>query len=158
MKDETLKAVSEFNQAFEIDQRERPHLGPTKAEAACLLELSEMLDEVAQWAHSMAEKNDKSSLILRIQLMAEELGEVSEAMAKGQLKETLHEMADLRYVCDGSALVLGLGDVLVPAVLEIHRANMSKLDERGRPIKNSAGRVVKSSRFRPADVGFLLKE
>lgn len=156
MKDATLAAVSEFHAAFEIPEPAVPTIEPSKPVSKALRELEEMLDEVARWAHKAAAENGKDMYLLRVQLMTEELSEVVDAMAQGQVAETLAELADLRYVCDGTALCLGLGDALVPATLEIHRANMSKLGPDGKPIKNSAGRVVKGPNFRKADVRHLL--
>lgn len=154
--DETLKLVNSFHNAFEIETPMEPKVHPSKEARAALAELASMQREVAHWAHKAAEDNGKDAYLLRVQLMAEELAEVIEAMCDRDPVHTLHELADLRVVCDGTALALGLGPYLVPAVKEIMRANMSKLGPDGKPIKNAAGRVVKGPRFVAADVRKVL--
>lgn len=157
MKDATLTAVSEFHKAFEIEEAAVPLVMPKREIGRELELLEEMQREVARWAHDAAKRNGKDMHLLRVQLMAEELAEVIQAMANNDTAGTLHELADLRYVCDGTALTLGLGDLLVPATLEIHRANMSKLGDDGKPVKDAAGRVMKGPRFQKADIKFLLR-
>jgi predicted HAD superfamily Cof-like phosphohydrolase len=39
---------------------------------------------------------------------------------------------------------------------EVHRSNMSKLGEDGKPIFREDGKVLKSSNYSPADLSFLL--
>lgn len=150
----TLEMVSEFHEAFDISQPEEPGWTVGAGESNCLRELAEYQREVAKTAHTMA-KSTGSMLALRVQLMAEELAEVIEAMETGSVPETLHELADLRVVCDGTALQLGLGKYLEPAVAEVHRANMSKLED-GKPVKDPAGRVKKGRYFQKADVRKVL--
>lgn len=154
--DTTLKLVSSFHNAFEIEQPGAPCVNPRRVVIKELVDLAAMQREVAHWAHAAAERLDKDPYLLRVQLMAEELAEVIEAMADKDIVSTLHELADLRIVCDGTALQLGLGGALVPAVEEVMRANMSKLDAQGKPIKNAAGRVVKGPNFVKADVAKLV--
>lgn len=158
MKDATLKMVNDFHAAFDIDTPIVPLVQPSKPVMRELCDLASMLQEVAHFAHKAAEANGKDVYLLRVQLMAEELAEVVEAMSSRDTANTLHELADLRVVCDGTALSLGLGDLLVPAVAEIMRANMSKLGPDGKPIKNAAGRVVKGPNFKKADVRPLLQK
>lgn len=94
--------------------------------------------------------------LVRVQLMVEELAEVVEAMAINNKANILHELADLRYTIDGTVDCLELSGVFMPALSMIHEANMSKLDEEGKPIFNASGRVVKSKLFKKADVSVLL--
>lgn len=153
----TILLVDDFHEAFEIERPKKPGWpkGTTAQHKKLLLELAEYQREVAKTAHQMAKDNGKATVLLRVQLMAEELAEIIEAMAGNDLSAVLHEMADLRYVADGSALAFGLGMVLEPAVEEIHRANMSKLED-GKPVKDAAGRVIKGKAFQKADVKPLL--
>lgn len=162
----TIKLVKEFHEAFGIKDSEVPKIvglednNPDfeftvqQALECCAF----MLGNMSIVIHQHAEAHNKNTALLRAQLMMEELGEVLSAMAKNDIVNCLHELADLRYVCDGTALTFGLGDKLEPAVTEIHRANMSKLDDEGKPIINEAGRVVKSNNFVAADVAYLFKE
>jgi len=155
----TIEMVEEFHEAFDIDCPKRPGF-PGDYSAATrreLLVLQEMQREVALFAHAAAKANGKDTTLLRVQLMAEELAELIEAMAEPhRIAPVLHEAADLRYVVDGTVLAFGLGRVYEDAVAEIHRANMSKLED-GKPVKDAAGRVTKGRDFRKADVTFLTK-
>lgn len=164
----TVNLVKEFHKAFGIRETptDKPGIlglseGVDTAEYTpkeSLRGASFVLRTLAMCLHNHAAENNGNVAILRAQLMIEELGEVLEAMSKGDIVNCLHELADLRYVCDGTALAFGLGDKLEPAVAEIHRANMSKLDDEGKPIINEAGRVVKSNNFKAANVAYLFKE
>ena len=95
-------------------------------------------------------------LLIRLQLSVEETGEWAEALASGNLVKAAAELADIQYVTDGHYLTLGLGDLKLPLYRETHRANMSKLDEDGKPIISEAGRWVKGPNFVPADIAGVL--
>jgi predicted HAD superfamily Cof-like phosphohydrolase len=104
--------------------------------------------------------------VLRVQMLASELVELARAMGV-KLKvdstkdgtedtcvecdsdgtnsynviETADALGDLRYIVDGSNLVCGIPGELVLA--EIHRSNMSKLGEDGKPVKREDGKILK---------------
>lgn len=89
----------------------------------------------------------------RQRLLAEEVREVDEAVASGDLAAVLRELADVVYVAYGTALTYGVD--LDAAVAEVHRANMTKLGGDGRPVLRD-GKVVKGPAFRPPDVAPLV--
>lgn len=66
------------------------------------------------------------------------------------LRRLLKELADLRYVVDGTAVTCGLD--IDGAFLEIHASNMSKLGTDGRPIRNQFGKVLKGPNYREANM------
>ena len=160
--DATLMMVDEFHKAFNHPRPTSPGEMlpgfPDEGVVNALLFYAGELKRMARRIHEDAAQYGGNLPLLRMQLMVEELSEVCEAIVRRDTAHLLHEMADMRYVCDGTAIAFGIGDVLEPAVGEIHRANMSKLDEHGLPILNEAGRVVKSTGFRPADVSKLVKK
>jgi len=151
--------VEEFQEAFGDKCPKQPRLPKdlTPEARKLLREYSEHLKEMAATAHRDAQRLDRNTPLLRAQLMIEEVGELLEAIANGSLTEILHEGSDVRYVVDGTLLTFGLGHVYEKAVGEIHRANMSKL-ENGKPVKDGAGRVVKGRYFKKADVSTLLRK
>lgn len=156
--DLTLELVREFHQAFGIDcPKEAGVTGGVEIQG-WLKDISEDINLIAKGAHAVARDHNQNTAALRVQLIVEEVAEVVEAMSGGDIVQVLHELADLRYVVDGTVLAFGLGGVYVQAVEEIHRANMSKLDKDGKPILNEAGRVVKSDLFRKADCSHLIKK
>jgi predicted HAD superfamily Cof-like phosphohydrolase len=97
---------------------------------------------------------DLGNAELRRKLHVEEHEELIEALVDGDLVAIAQELADVVYVAYGTAHTLGIP--LNAVVAEVHRANMSKFDESGRPILRQDGKVLKSDRFVPADVAGVL--
>lgn len=89
-------------------------------------------------------------LRLRERLLDEETGEFALASHRRDLVGMADALADVVYVAYGTAATLGLD--LDRVLDEVHRANMSKLDEDGRPVLRHDGKVLKSPRYRPPDV------
>lgn len=89
---------------------------------------------------------------LRRKLHEEEHGELMDAIADGGPVGIAHELADVIYVCYGTAHTLGIP--LDAVLAEVHRANMSKF--RGTPVFREDGKLLKSDRFVPADVAGVL--
>ena len=63
---------------------------------------------------------------LRIDLIAEELKELQEAVNNNDLVEVADALCDLQYVLAGAVLEFGLGDKFKTLFDEVHRSNMSK--------------------------------
>lgn len=101
--------------------------------------------------------SDKKTNALRINLLAEELDELKEALDCGDIVETLDALIDLQYVLDGAFLSFGLQDKKQSAFAEVHASNMSKLGEDGKPIRReSDGKVLKGPNyFKPDLVQFI---
>jgi predicted HAD superfamily Cof-like phosphohydrolase len=91
---------------------------------------------------------------LRIALMEEEFGELVEAVSQDDLVAIADALADVVYVAYGTALTYGVD--LDAVLCEVHRANMSKLDADGQPIRRADGKVLKSDRYFPPDVAAVL--
>lgn len=97
--------------------------------------------------------SDEKTNALRINLLAEELDELKEALEQGDLIETLDALIDLQYVLDGAFLSFGLQHVKDAAFNEVHRSNMSKLGEDGKPIRReSDGKVLKGPDYFKPDI------
>ena len=95
---------------------------------------------------------------LRINLLAEELDEMKEALADGDMVEVLDALTDLQYVLDGAYLSFGLHDVKDAAFEEVHRSNMSKLGEDGKPIRREGdGKVMKGPNYFKPDMAKFIK-
>ena len=63
-------------------------------------------------------------------------------------------LTDIRYVTDGACLEFGL-----PAeklLREVHRSNMSKLGEDGRPILREDGKILKGPNYTPPDLKTII--
>lgn len=63
---------------------------------------------------------------LRIDLIAEELKELQEAVDDNNLVEIADALCDLQYVLAGAVLEFGLGGQFKSLFDEVHRSNMSK--------------------------------
>ena len=62
-------------------------------------------------------------------------------------EECLKELADLVYVCYQYAE--NMGWFLDEALDRVHKSNMSKLDEDGKPIYREDGKVLKGPNYKP---------
>ena len=90
---------------------------------------------------------------LRINLLQEELDELKEALESDDMVETLDALIDLQYVLDGAFLSFGLQNVKMVAFNEVHRSNMSKLGEDGKPIRREGdGKVMKGPNYFKPDM------
>ncbi|MGE4313659.1 MAG: hypothetical protein AB7E85_05240 [Pseudobdellovibrionaceae bacterium] len=102
---------------------------------------------------------DEMTNALRINLLAEELDELKEALANNDIVEVLDALTDLQYVLDGAYLSFGLQGYKEIAFHEVHSSNMSKLGEDGKPIRRPEdGKILKGPNYRAPDIAALLKD
>ena len=92
-----VKALLEFNDAFEIPKLESPGL------------------------------SSKEMIELRIKLLREEVEEYAEAALSGDLVEVLDALADIGYILAGTIINHGMQNIYDDAFDEVHRSNMAKL-------------------------------
>ncbi len=103
--------------------------------------------------------SDEKTNELRINLLAEELGELKEALEQGDMVETLDALIDLQYVLDGAFLSFGLHHVKSAAFDEVHRSNMSKLGADGKPIRReSDGKILKGPNYFKPDIAQFITD
>ncbi|TKC06803.1 hypothetical protein FA048_16530 [Pedobacter polaris] len=122
---------------------------------------------------------------LRIDLIAEELKELQEAVNDNNMIEVADALCDLQYVLAGAVLEFGLGDRFKALFDEVHRSNMSKacktIEEANDTIahyktngnvdayhkeidglflvyRNNDHKTLKSINYSPADLKGLLKQ
>ncbi len=97
--------------------------------------------------------SDAKTNQLRINLLAEEVEELQEALAAGDMVEVLDALTDIQYVLDGAYLSFGLQSVKQAAFDEVHRSNMSKLGADGKPIhREGDGKVMKGPDYFKPDM------
>ncbi len=82
---------------------------------------------------------------LRLDLIKEELNELTEAMNNKDLLEVADALTDILYVTYGAGHAFGIN--LDKCFEEIQNSNMSKLDENGMPIYNENGKVMKGPNY-----------
>jgi len=122
-----ISKVAEFHEAFRIGNNEEP-------------------------AH-LSERE----MELRYNLMKEENEEYLEAARRGDLVEVADALGDQLYILLGTVLRHGLQHKIAEVFDEIHRSNMSKLDENGQPIYREDGKVLKSALYFRPDIRAILE-
>ena len=91
---------------------------------------------------------------LRIDLIKEELEELTEAMNNKDLLEVADALTDILYVTYGAGHAFGID--LDKCFDEVQNSNMSKLDENGKPIYNEFGKVMKGPNYFKPNLGKFL--
>ena len=99
---------------------------------------------------------DDDTIHLRVDLIEEELKELLVAIAERDIVEVADALTDLLYVVYGAGHVFGID--LDKTFAEVHRSNMSKLGEDGRPVRRADGKVLKGPNYTAPDLTFILKE
>ena len=82
---------------------------------------------------------------LRIDLIKEELEELTEAMNNKDLLEVADALTDILYVTYGAGHAFGID--LDKCFEEVQNSNMSKLGKDGKPIYNEKGKVMKGPNY-----------
>ena len=87
---------------------------------------------------------------LRIDLIKEELEELTDAMKNKDLLEVADALTDILYVTYGAGHAFGID--LDKCFEEVQNSNMSKLDDNGKPIYNESGKVMKGPNYFTPDL------
>jgi predicted HAD superfamily Cof-like phosphohydrolase len=124
-----INKVRDFHEVFGLDHHDRPR--------------ADISDRIIE---------------LRHRLMAEENDEYLEAAKDGNLVQVADALGDKLYILCGTIIAHGLQHKIVEVFEEIHRSNMSKLDENGSPIYREDGKIMKSDKYFLPDIGKVLQE
>ena len=92
---------------------------------------------------------------LRLDLIKEELTELTEAMNNKDLLEVADALTDILYVTYGAGHAFGIN--LDKCFDEVQNSNMSKLDTNGKPIYNEFGKVMKGPNYFKPNLEKFLK-
>ena len=87
---------------------------------------------------------------LRLDLIREELAELTQAMDNKDLLEVADALTDILYVTYGAGHAFGIN--LDKCFEEVQNSNMSKLDNNGKPIYNDKGKVMKGPNYFKPDL------
>ncbi|WP_439696370.1 hypothetical protein ACFGVS_27235 [Mucilaginibacter sp. AW1-7] len=97
---------------------------------------------------------------LRIELLAEELKELQEAVNDNNLVEIADALCDLQYVLSGAVLEFGLAGKFKELFDEVHRSNMSKacktIEEANQTIEHYRNTAGTESHYKEIDGLFLV--
>ena len=92
----------------------------------------------------------------RIKMLREEMEEYIEAAEDEDLVGIADALTDLLYVVLGTYIAHGLHPCVEALFDEVHRSNMTKLDENGAPILRADGKILKSQLYKPPDISSVL--
>lgn len=119
--------------------------------------------------HPVDKELSAPEIAFRHKLIFEEYNELKEEMAAAMTdvamygmistktkERLLKEMADLQYVLSGLAVAMGLP--LQVAFTRVHKSNMSKLGEDGKPVYREDGKVLKGANYSPPDLEDLVEK
>ena len=87
---------------------------------------------------------------LRLDLIEEEVQELRDGLGKGSLLEVADALTDILYVVYGAGHAFGID--LDDCFNEVHRSNMTKLGEDGRPMYRDDGKVMKGPNYEEPDL------
>ena len=103
-----------------------------------------------QEVKAKAEFSDEKTNKLRVDLIKEELDELTKAMDEKDLLEVADALTDILYVTYGAGHAFGIN--LDKCFDEVQNSNMSKLGDDGIPIYNEAGKVMKGPNYFKPDL------
>jgi len=104
--------------------------------------------------YKKATVEDAELLVLRKNLIREEVGELLEAINNEPAENVLKELVDVVVVCVGMADTYGWD--FDTAFSRVHDSNMSKLDCFGNPMYRTDGKVLKSANYKPPELTDLV--
>jgi len=93
---------------------------------------------------------DRKIVKLRLDLIKEELDELTNAVKNNDIVEVADALTDILYVTYGAGHSFGIN--LDKCFEEVQRSNMSKLDINGKPIYNKNGKVMKGPNYFKPDL------
>ncbi len=108
------------------------------------------MNTYGQEVKDKAEFSDAKTNKLRIDLIKEELEELTQAMNEKNLLEVADALTDILYVTYGAGHAFGID--LDKCFDEVQNSNMSKLGEDGKPIYNESGKVMKGPNYFKPDL------
>jgi len=100
---------------------------------------------------------DEKDYTLRYNLIKEENEEYLEACKNNDLVEIADALGDQLYILFGTILKHGLQHKIEEVYDEIHRSNMSKLDDNGEPIFREDGKILKSTNYFKPNIKSILE-
>jgi len=95
---------------------------------------------------------------LRYKLGKEELEEYYDACKNGDLVEIADALTDQLYIIFGSIVSHGMQHIITDVFNEVHRSNMSKLGEDGKPIYREDGKIMKGPNYFKPNVSKYLTD
>lgn len=128
--------------------------------------MKKQLEQLLEWHKAFGvpykesiEVPDYKRQLLRVDLLSEELHEFLQELRiepeRVNIENVSKELCDIAYVLFGTVVEFGLQDEFEKCFDEVHRSNMSKLGNDGKPIYREDGKVLKGENYSPANLSFL---
>ena len=117
--------------------------------------VKEFMTTFGQEVKNNAEFPNDKIVELRKKLIDEEFNELKDAINDNDIVEVADALTDILVVTYGAGAAFGIN--LDKCFEEVHRSNMSKLSEEGKPIYNEFGKVMKGPNYSPPDLKKLFK-
>jgi predicted HAD superfamily Cof-like phosphohydrolase len=92
--------------------------------------------------------------VLRMKLLKEEFDEYNEGEYHNDLENIAKELADIIYIVCGTAVSYGIP--LDRVFDEVHRSNLSKLGDDGKPLRREDGKILKGPNYSPPNIKKIL--
>ena len=118
--------------------------------------VKEFMTTFGQEVKNKAEFPNEKIVELRKKLIDEEFNELKDAINENDLIEVADALTDILVVTYGAGVAFGID--LDKCFKEVHRSNMSKLSEDGKPIYNEFGKVMKGSNYFKPDLSKFIKK
>ena len=107
--------------------------------------VKEFMTTFGQEVKDKAEFPNEKIVKLRKKLIDEEFNELKDAINENDLIEVADALTDILVVTYGAGVAFGID--LDKCFKEVHKSNMSKLSEDGKPIYNEFGKVMKGPNY-----------
>jgi len=108
--------------------------------------------------NNFRDKLPDKTVKLRYELMKEENSEYLEAALKGDFVEVADALGDKLYVLLGTIIEHGMQNIIQDVFEEIHKSNMSKLGEDGKPIYREDGKALKGNNYESPNIKKILSK
>lgn len=112
--------------------------------------VGEFMNTFGQEVKTEPDFPDEDTQKLRLELIAEELEEMWDAIENKNLVGVADALTDILYVTYGAGHAFGID--LDKCFAEVQRSNMSKLGEDGKPIYRDDGKVLKGPNYSEPDL------
>ena len=116
--------------------------------------VKEFMTTYGQEVKNKSEFPNEKIINLRKKLIEEEYNELKEAINENDIVEVADALTDILVVTYGAGAAFGID--LDKCFEEVHRSNMSKLSDTGKPIYNEFGKVMKGPNYSPPDLKKLI--
>ena len=116
--------------------------------------VKEFMTTFGQEVKNKSEFPNEKIINLRKKLIEEEYNELKEAINENDIVEVADALTDILVVTYGAGAAFGID--LDKCFEEVHRSNMSKLSDTGKPTYNEFGKVMKGPNYSPPDLKKLI--